>query len=271
MARTKKLVQNRKIANKLILKQIFSGRCFGPGDAYCREGLAGTKSINLSGTTYDYGMWIVVAFNLGLFLFFVLSFLAPRGGAEWRSMSVVVAFLVAMFSEMYGFPLTIYLLTSWMGDAYPVLNPFTHKLGHLCVVVLGGSDFAWAFIMGVSLVLMLAGYTLLSRGWRQVHGSHGQLTISGLYAVVRHPQYTGLFLIIAGFLVQWPTLITVLMAPVLFYAYIRLARQEEGVMTDRFGDAYAQYAQQVPSFFPPVGQWRQLFWFLSRNGARRSA
>ena len=212
----------------------------------------------MSGTTYDYGMWIVVAFNLGLFLFWVLSFLAPRGRAEWRSMSVVVAFLVAMFSEMYGFPLTIYLLTSWLGDAYPVLNPFSHKLGHLWVVVLGGSNLAWALIMVVSLALMLAGYTLLSRGWRQIHGSHGRMTTDGLYAVVRHPQYTGLFLIIAGFLVQWPTLITVLMAPVLFYAYIRLAHQEEGVMIDRFGDTYVQYTQRIPRFFPPAGQWRLL-------------
>lgn len=212
----------------------------------------------MSDTTYAYGMWIVVAFNLGLFLFWVLSFLAPRGRAEWRSMSVVVAFLVAMFSEMYGFPLTIYLLTSWLGDAYPVLDPFSHKLGHLWVVVLGGSNLAWALIMGMSLALMLAGYILLKRGWLQVHGSHGGMTSDGLYAVVRHPQYTGLFLIIAGFLVQWPTLITVLMAPVLFYAYMRLAHQEEGVMIDRFGDAYVQYAERIPRFFPPLGQWRLL-------------
>ncbi|WP_029131859.1 methyltransferase family protein [Sedimenticola selenatireducens] len=213
----------------------------------------------MSETTYAYGMWIVVAFNLGLFLFFVLSFLAPKGWAEWRSMSVMVAFLVALFSEMYGFPLTIYLLTSWLGDAYPVLNPFSHKLGHLWVVVLGGSDLAWALVMGVSLVLMLAGYILLSRGWRQVHGSHGRMTTDGLYTVVRHPQYTGLFLLIAGFLVQWPTLITVLMAPILLYAYVRLARQEETVMTDRFGNDYVRYAERTPRFFPPVSRWGLLF------------
>ena len=184
-------------------------------------------------------MWIVVAFNVGLFIFFVLSFLTPKGRAEWRNMGVVIAFLVALFSEMYGFPLTIYLLTAWLGDAYPALDPFSHKLGHLWVVVLGGSNLAWALVMGLSLALMLAGYLLLSRGWRQVHGAHGKIVSDGLYAFVRHPQYTGLFLLIAGFLVQWPTLITVLMAPILLYAYLRLVQEEEGIMIERFGDVYA--------------------------------
>jgi len=207
--------------------------------------------------SYDYGMWVVVAFNVGLFLFFVLSYLAPKGQAEWRNMGVVVAFLVALFSEMYGFPLTIYLLTSWLGDVYPALDPFSHKLGHLWVVVLGGSTTAWAIVMGLSLAFMLTGYLLLSRGWRQVHSAQGGVVTGGLYAFVRHPQYTGLFLLIAGFLVQWPTLITVLMAPILLYAYVRLARQEERFMTERFGDTYVRYERQTPRFFPPLVQWGQ--------------
>jgi len=214
----------------------------------------------MSATSYDYGMWIVAAFNVGLFLFFVLSFLAPRERAEWRSMGLVAAFLVALFSEMYGFPLTIYLLTAWLGDAYPALDPFSHKLGHLWVVVLGGSTLAWAFVMGLSLALILAGYLLLSKGWRQIHGAQGGLVTDGLYAYVRHPQYTGLLLLIAGFLVQWPTLITLLMAPVLIYAYVRLARQEESVMHDRFRTSYARYAEATPAFFPPAKDWAR---FLS--------
>jgi len=205
---------------------------------------------------YAYGMWVIAAFNVGLFLFFFLSFLPPKRYAEWRNLGVVTAFLVALFSEMYGFPLTIYLLTGWLGDAYPVLQPFNHKFGHLWVVVFGGSNLAWILVMGASLVLMVAGYTLLSRGWRQVHGAHGRMVTEGLYAFVRHPQYTGLFLVITGFLVQWPTLLTVLMAPILLYAYAHLARTEEQHMLEQFGEQYKEYMKRVPVFFPPRHQWK---------------
>ena len=205
---------------------------------------------------YAYGMWIVAAFNIGIFLFFILSFLKPRGGQEWRSMGVVVAFLVALFGEMYGFPLTIYLLTGLLGDAYPVLQPFNHKFGHLWVVLFGGSDLAWAVVMGASLVLLIMGYLLLSKGWTQIHAAHGGLVTDGVYAYARHPQYTGLFLIITGFLVQWPTLLTVLMAPFLIYAYVRLAKREEQRAEEEFGEAYREYARKTPAFFPPLRQWK---------------
>lgn len=204
---------------------------------------------------YAYGMWVVAAFNVGLFLFFFLSFLPPKGRLEWRNLGIVTAFLVALFSEMYGFPLTIYLLTGWLGEAYPVLQPFSHKYGHLWVVVFGGSNLAWGLVMGSSLVLIVAGYVLLSKGWRQVHGAHGRLVVNGVYAFARHPQYTGLFLVITGFLVQWPTFLTVLMAPVLVYAYVRLAHSEERFMLDQFGQAYREYQQQVSAFFPSPGRW----------------
>ncbi|MCF6236339.1 MAG: isoprenylcysteine carboxylmethyltransferase family protein [Gammaproteobacteria bacterium] len=154
------------------------------------------------GDEYAYGMWIVAAFNVGLFLFFMLSFLKPRGSQEWRGMGVVGAFLVALFAEMYGFPLTIYLLTGWLGDAYPALQPFNHKLGHLWVVVFGGSTMAWVIVMALSLVFMLMGYVLLSKGWTQIHAARGGLVTDGIYSYARHPQYTGLILVIIGFLVK---------------------------------------------------------------------
>jgi len=207
-------------------------------------------------TGYAYGMWIVPAFNIGIFLFFILSFLKPRGSQEWRSMSVVTAFLVALFAEMYGFPLTIYLLSGWLGDAYPALQPFSHKFGHLWVVVFGGSNLAWALVMGLSLGFMIMGYMLLSKGWTQIHAARGGLVTDGIYAYARHPQYTGLFLVIIGFLIQWPTLLTALMAPVLLYAYVHLARIEEKRSEKEFGEVYIEYIHKTPAFFPPLNQWR---------------
>ncbi|MBI3993226.1 MAG: hypothetical protein HY342_08125, partial [Candidatus Lambdaproteobacteria bacterium] len=161
----------------------------------------------------------------------------------------------ALFTEMYGFPLTIYLLSGWLGKAYPVLEPFSHKYGHLWVVLLGGLNWAWAAVMGLSLALQFAGYVLLSKGWRLIHGSQGGLVTAGVYAYARHPQYTGLLLFILGFLVQWPTLPTVLMAPLLALAYARLARSEERTLLTRFGEAYRHYAGRTPMFFPPRDRW----------------
>jgi methanethiol S-methyltransferase len=206
---------------------------------------------------YAYGMWVIAAFNLGLFLFFILSFIKPKKIKEWRNMGVVAAFLVALFTEMYGFPLTIYLLTGWMGEAYPVLQPFNHKYGHLWVVVFGGSTLAWAVVMGLSLLFLIAGYTLMSKGWQQIHGAHARLVTDGVYAYVRHPQYTGLFLVIIGFLIQWPTLLTIIMAPILLFAYVRLSMSEEADVTEKFGQEYLTYAVTRPMFFPPLRQWKK--------------
>ncbi len=207
------------------------------------------------GQDYAYGMWIVAIFNIGLFLFFILTFLVPKGKAEWRSLGIVTAFLVALFSEMYGFPLTVYLLSGWLGDAYPVLQPYNHKFGHLWVVVFGGSGFAWAIIMGFSLVFLVAGYTLMSKGWRLVHNAQGKVASTGVYRYVRHPQYTGLFLLIIGFLIQWPTFLTVIMAPILLYAYRRLALSEERRMTKILNESYTEFTKGKPMFFPPVKKW----------------
>jgi protein-S-isoprenylcysteine O-methyltransferase Ste14 len=214
---------------------------------------------------YDYGMWFIVLFNIGLFLFFIISFLAPKGRIEWRNMGVVTAFLIALFTEMYGFPLTIYLLTGWLGEAYPVLQPFSHKFGHLWVVVFGGSDLAWMVVMGLSLLFLVAGYILLSKGWRLVHNAKGKLCTEGVYSLVRHPQYTGLFMVIIGFLIQWPTLLTVLMAPILIYGYVRLAKSEEQSMISQFGEQYTSYAQKAPTFFPPLSQWSAFLFASSEN------
>ncbi|WP_330178039.1 methyltransferase family protein [Candidatus Vondammii sp. HM_W22] len=142
---------------------------------------------------------------------------------------------------------------------YPVLQPFNHKFGHLWIILFGGSNMAWALVMGASLALMLVGYILLSRGGRQVHSASRRMVTDGLYAFVRHPQYTGLFLVIAGFLVQWPTLLTVLMAPMLLYAYAHLARSEERHTLKQFGERYGKYMRSVPVFFPPRKQYKAFF------------
>ena len=56
-----------------------------------------------------------------------------------------------------------------------------------------------------------------------------------------------------GFLVQWPTIITLAMFPTLVTMYVRLARREEREVEAQFGEAYRQYAAATPGFFPRLG------------------
>jgi protein-S-isoprenylcysteine O-methyltransferase Ste14 len=200
--------------------------------------------------SYAYGMWPFVVINTAVFIFFVLSYLKPKKRREWRSMGAFSAFTVALFTEMYGFPLTIYLLTSTLGSRYPVIDPFTHINGHLWVALSGGSTAMWGLVMLLSWSAMIGGLVIMGKAWKQIHKANGELVTSGLYRLVRHPQYFGLFLITVGFLIQWPTIITAAMWPILMFMYYRLARREEREMESRFGDQYVTYRQQVPMFWP---------------------
>lgn len=208
------------------------------------------------GISYGYGFWSLVIVNVLFFLFFILSFIAPVKKREWRSMGVTTAFIIALFTEMYGFPLTIYILTALLVAKYPSLNPFSHESGHLWVTLFGGGQAMFMLIHLVSNGLMIAGFLIMGAGWKQVHGAKGELVTTGLYSRVRHPQYSGLFQVTIGLLVQWPTIITALMWPVLAFAYYRLAKKEEAEMEKEFGGTYSKYREEVPMFIPRLSVLR---------------
>lgn len=206
---------------------------------------------------YAYGMWPVVVFNVLLFFFFAISFIKPKKNVEWRSMGAFLGFIIALFTEMYGFPLTIYLLSSWLGKSYPVLDPFSHPSGHLVLVFLGlaHSAAAMTILHLISNGIIFFGGYLVYKGWILIHGAKkGQLVTEGPYARIRHPQYSGLFLVTIGFLVQWPSITTLIMWPILMYTYYRLAMREEKELENQFGDAFRLYRERVPAFFPKLGK-----------------
>jgi len=206
---------------------------------------------------YAYGMWPVVIFNIFLFLFFAISFIKPKKKFEWGSMGAFAGFLVALFTEMYGFPLTIYFISTWMGKSYPVLDPFSHPSGHLVLVFLGlaHSNAAMTILHLINNVLIFFGFYLMYKGWMLIHGAKGgKLVTEGVYSYVRHPQYSGLFLITIGFLIQWPSLTTLIMWPILIFAYYKLAMREERDVEKQFGQEFLEYKKKVPAFIPRFGK-----------------
>ena len=205
----------------------------------------------------DYGLWGLVVLNSAIFVGFAYSFFKPATLRDWRSFGAYAAFVVALFAEMYGFPLTIYLLSGWLGARFPGVNLFGHDAGHLWQILLGWKgDPHFNPMHLLSNGLIFGGFILLASAWQVLYEAQREhkLATTGPYAYVRHPQYGGFILIMLGFLFQWPTLLTVVMFPILVVMYIRLARREEREVMKDFGEAYARYAASTPAFFPRLGQ-----------------
>lgn len=204
-----------------------------------------------------YGLWSLVVVNSLVFVVFAFSFARPQSPRDWRSFGAFSAFLVALFAEMYGFPLTIYLLSGWLGHRFPDVDFGSHDGGHLLEVALGwrGQPHFGPFHV-LSAIVIGGGFWLLAAAWPVLYRARRARTVAmtGPYVHLRHPQYVGFVLIMFGFLLQWPTLVTLLMFPILVTMYVRLAKLEEREATREFGDVYRDYCEATPAFFPRLGR-----------------
>jgi protein-S-isoprenylcysteine O-methyltransferase Ste14 len=204
-----------------------------------------------------YGLWPLVALNAGIVVLFAASFFRPRSAQDWRTLGAFSAFVVALFAEMYGFPLTIYLLGGWLGSRVQAGDMLSHDSGHLWFSLLGlkGDPHTHPAHL-LSTALVAAGFVLLASAWRVLHSARQRdvLAVKGPYAYVRHPQYVAFILIMLGFLLQWPTLATLLMFPALAWSYARLARKEERRMKEEFGCCWQAYAHSRPAFVPRLSR-----------------
>jgi len=160
---------------------------------------------------------------------------------------------VALFPEMYGFPLTIYVLSGWLQIRYPGVDLLSHNNGHLWETLFGWTgDPHLNPVHLLSDGLIVAGFVLLGSAWGVLYRAQRihTLATSGVYAYLRHPQYAAFIVIMLGLLIQWPTILTLGMFPILVVMYVRLARREEREALATFGAAYAKYAAQTPRFLP---------------------
>ena len=193
------------------------------------------------------GMWGMAVIVIVIASWLMYRYLAPQSWKEWSRAGVLQAFIIAFYAEMYGFPLTIYLLARFFG-----LDLALTRGGNLWAQLFG-TPVAHVVAMILGYVIVFAGASLVVEGWRTVHRVRREqrLATEGVYARVRHPQYTGLFLIILGEgIVHWPTIMSVVAFPVIVGAYALLARREERQMLEQFGDQYRAYRRQVPMFIP---------------------
>ena len=207
----------------------------------------------------DYGLWPLVVLDSAIMIVFAASFFHPHGQRDWRVMGGFSAFMVALFTEMYGAPLTVYLLAGWIGQYFPQLKA-THSGGHLWNDLIGwqGDPHVSPFHLA-SYAVIGGGFWLIMAAWNVLHAAaqRGVLATTGPYAWLRHPQYLGFLLIMAGWLLQWPTIPTLLMFPILAVVYARLARSEERSVTNTFPDTWPAYAAGVHAYFPhrpPAGR-----------------
>lgn len=200
---------------------------------------------------YGYGAWGLAVANVVLFSLFLLFIPFRREGLARSARGIYMVFIVALYAEMYGFPLTIYVLSWLIGYQ----NPMTHEAGHLLYPAEGmASPFHF-----LSILMMFTGIVLITSGWKRIHSAPDRLVTDGIYGYIRHPQYLGILVLTAGMLVQWVTIPTAIMWPILVILYFRLAKREEKEMEEKFGEEYAEYRQRVPMFLPLLKATRTRF------------
>jgi protein-S-isoprenylcysteine O-methyltransferase Ste14 len=207
-----------------------------------------------------YGLWSVVIGNSLFILLFAFGFFQPHTRRDWRAFGSFSAFIIALFTEMYGFPLTIYLLSGWLGSHFPQVDWLSHNAGHILQTMLGwkGNPHLGPLHI-ISDLMIIGGFILLAASWKVLFKAQKNhvLAVTGPYAMFRHPQYVAFMMIMVAFLIQWTTLLTLVMFPILVWTYVRLALREEREVSAEFGGQYIRYAENTPRFFPRLRRKRK--------------
>jgi protein-S-isoprenylcysteine O-methyltransferase Ste14 len=186
--------------------------------------------------------WLLVVLNIVLFLSFLLP-LSFRRKINWKEYGLITAFFVSLFVEMYGIPLTVFFASEYIAGSSASDAP-----GSVINFEFLGVDISMSLGMVYGTILMTIGMALIIIGWITLYKNlqEDEIVTKGIYAHSRHPQYLGFILIVIGWLAGWPTILTVIFAPILIFMYIRVSRKEEEELSGN--EAYAEYRKEVPFF-----------------------
>ena len=202
--------------------------------------------------TFGWGLAVIMVIVISWVFY---RYFAPKGWREWAGAGLVQAFIIALYAEMYGFPLTVYLAIRFFGlDREYVSNSLWSTL-----LDFSETGMFAAMILGYGVAF--TGIGLFIKGWKEVYRARQEnvLVTTGLYRFARHPQYTGLFIALFGEgIIHWPTIFSISLLPLIVIAYYFLARKEEREMLRKFGDDYRVYQSQVPMFISQWGRWKAM-------------
>lgn len=144
---------------------------------------------------------------------------------------------------MFGIPLTIYFLSGFFRLPLSPNSLHSHLLAAILALLgLWTIETGVLTVMIVSIIMLFIAAYLIIQGWRKIyHGKEKELVTIGVYAYMRHPQYFGILIGSIAFLIQWPTIPTLIMFPILVAAYYHLAKEEEKEMVKKYGEKYLKY------------------------------
>ena len=185
--------------------------------------------------------WHIVIINILMFITFLIP-LSFRRKINWKEYGLVTAFFVSLFIEMYGLPLSILFVSKTIYPTNFEIARVIYEFNFL------GVNIAMDLAMLYASILIVIGTLLILVGWITLYKNikKEELVTVGIYAYSRHPQYLGFIMIIIGWLVGWPTILTIIFAIILIYKYVKVCKTEEKELSHIKN--YKRYKEKVPFF-----------------------